>query len=66
MQSLSQLAAQPERDSAYTPIFQVMFVLQEPHRLHEAASLIVKEGGGKMDLGINCFLELAAHFWVCG
>ena len=43
----------PERSAAYTPIFQVMFVLQRAHRLHEEglSQFALDAEGLEMDLG---------------
>ena len=40
-----------QRDAGRSPGFQVMFVMQEPHRLEEAAPFALREGGAVMDLG---------------
>ncbi len=39
-----------KRDVSRSPIFQVMFVLQQPHRLEASAPFILREAGGRMNL----------------
>ncbi|MEK7990857.1 MAG: amino acid adenylation domain-containing protein [Thiotrichaceae bacterium] len=40
-----------DRDPSRSPLFQVMFGLQKPHRLPECAPFVLKEKGANMDLG---------------
>ncbi len=40
-----------ERDSSRSPIFQVMFGLQKPHKLPESAPFVLREQGADMMLG---------------
>ncbi|WP_437759716.1 non-ribosomal peptide synthase/polyketide synthase [Sorangium sp. So ce1389] len=42
---------QPPRDPGRSPIFQVAFVLQKPHRLEEIASFVLGESGANLKLG---------------
>lgn len=42
---------QPERDSSYSPLFQVMFVLEKPHQLEELSPFVLGEAGTQMNLG---------------
>lgn len=42
---------QPERDPSRTPIFQSMFVLQQPHTLEDAASFALRRSGARINLG---------------
>jgi amino acid adenylation domain-containing protein len=42
---------QPERDPSRSPLFQVMFVLEKPHRLQASAPFVTKESGARMNLG---------------
>ena len=42
---------QPPRDSSRSPILQIVFVLQKPHRLDEVASFALGESGAHMRLG---------------
>ena len=44
---------QPTRDARHSPLFQVMFVLEKPHRLAEQgiAPFVLGETGAKMNLG---------------
>nr|QEO74475.1 AMP-dependent synthetase and ligase [uncultured bacterium] len=42
---------QPDRSPSRSPLFQVMFVLQKPHRLKEAAPFVLGEPGTRAELG---------------
>lgn len=42
---------QPERDPSRSPLFQVMFVLEKPHRMEEAAPFVIRESTARLDLG---------------
>ncbi|MFP4347796.1 MAG: amino acid adenylation domain-containing protein [Desulfococcaceae bacterium] len=42
---------QPERDASRSPLFQVMFVLEKPHRMEAAAPLVIRESGAELNLG---------------
>jgi amino acid adenylation domain-containing protein len=42
---------QPNRSSSYSPFFQVMFILQQPHYLKEVAPFVLGEPGAKMNFG---------------
>ncbi len=41
----------PERDASRSPLFQVMFAFQQPHRLKESAGFVVREAGARMEAG---------------
>ncbi len=41
----------PERDPSRSPLFQVMFVFQKPHRLQALASLVAGTPGASLELG---------------
>ena len=41
----------PRRDPSRSPLFQVMFVFQRPHRLREAAPFVLGQAGAKLSLG---------------
>lgn len=38
----------PQREASRSPVIQVMFVLQQPHRLKESAGFVVREDGARM------------------
>ncbi len=42
---------QPKRDTAYSPVFQTMFVLQKPYRVDASAPFVMKKNGTVMKLG---------------
>jgi len=42
---------QPERDPSRSPLFQVMFVLEKPHRMEAAAPLVIREKAAELNLG---------------
>jgi len=42
---------QPERDASRSPLFSVLFGLQQPPKLPEAAPFVLREAGAKMQMG---------------
>jgi amino acid adenylation domain-containing protein len=42
---------QPTRDASYSPLVQVMFVLQQPQRIPESVPFMLGQDGGRMELG---------------
>ena len=50
-----------KRDASRSPIFQVMFTLQQPHRLESAAPFVLREAGGQMNLAGLALESLAVE-----